>query len=530
MSRSRNSIGALLASDRLVAAAAVVALAEALLRLGLAIRIDPLAVVLWPPFVAVTGLAWAVPSVRTVLIDAATDAATPTGTDRFLDRLPSLAAVAVGGHALAVALGTTLFLLVDTAVRYLLYLTGYGDLLGFEIIALTPLFGVTAGTFVAWIVPAIAVVRVADGASASHGLRDAVVASIRTPRRLERPFLCHYGFVCPVLVALFVVGSRTKPAQWSMSLFGSNALVVTFAVVGLLAVFGAALWLALSLVLTLERDESTGDRSSARGLSTVSLERFAVGVLVLSTLVVGVGVVRVGEIRPMDTSPEPLPDDPDELYATAFENTQRASHEYRYFDYTKGTEPTQVVRVDREDRRIVLTSDGDVTRYGSMGTMTPTSVRLGDEDLVSLGTVDAQSSSAAVVPGYPYFEGRAKMHGEPSETVDGWTVRERTDDEIVLELDDPDDVYAAMTGHRLEALAGDLEIHESWARATVDAERGTLSTVEFRLEMTQTTSSETEREHETHVAYEYEPDVDAERPDELGDPGPGEWLWKLFAY
>ena len=51
------AVRAAVTDERLVSAAAVVALLEGLLRLAVAIRIDPVVAVLWPPIVAVLGLA-----------------------------------------------------------------------------------------------------------------------------------------------------------------------------------------------------------------------------------------------------------------------------------------------------------------------------------------------------------------------------------------------------------------------------------------------------------------------------------------
>ena len=113
----------------------------------------------------------------------------------------------------------------------------------------------------------------------------------------------------------------------------------------------------------------------------------------------------------MDTSPEPLSDDPDELYATAFENTDRSSHEYRYYvDDGNGNpdELLQTVRIDREDRQYVTVSE-IATVYRSTE------------------TVELEGTS-----GYHSAENREYKAGEPPSEITNWTIREESDDEIVL--------------------------------------------------------------------------------------------------
>ncbi len=67
------------------------------------------------------------------------------------------------------------------------------------------------------------------------------------------------------------------------------------------------------------------------------------------------------------------------------------------------------------------------------------------------------------------------------------------------------------------------------ARMTIDTERNTLSEGEVRLNATKYEDGEA-TVYDRHQTYEYDVDVEAERPSEFGTPRPGELLWRLFAY
>ncbi|WP_440769688.1 hypothetical protein [Natronorubrum sp. DTA28] len=522
MTPLRNALRVTGSSDRLFATAIVVVLLETVVRFALAVTVSPVAGVLWPPVVAVVGLASVGPTVRDRLVDGSDGTTTSDGT--VGGRLPSLVVVALGGHALAVAGGVALFLLVDTPVRYGLYWLGRGDLLSPLVIQLSPFVGVTVGTLLAWIVPAIAVVRVVDGATGVEALREALVEAVTQPRAVG-------GLVVVQLVLAVVFEVAVGLASWASVGFDSGpqhgfidhlfvplAVVVggtvpTFSIAlgGLVWVLGGTIWFALVFVLTVDRFSRPRGPSPERKSqeTTVSVTRLAILVLLLTALVATAGAVRMGEVRPMDTSPDPLPDDPDELYATAFENTDRSSHEYRYYiDDDQSGEPDEhvlTVRIDREDRQHVAVSElARVYR--------------------STATIEMEGTS-----GYPHAENREYKTGEPAAAITNWTIREERDDEIVLELTDPDDVFYALTGNELSDRFDDPKVVESRGSVTVDADRKTISSGEFRLNVTDG-APDSEQRYDTHVAFEYDVDIDVERPAELGEPSVSERLWKLFAY
>ncbi|MCW8172561.1 hypothetical protein D8S78_10075 [Natrialba swarupiae] len=89
------------------------------------------------------------------------------------------------------------------------------------------------------------------------------------------------------------------------------------------------------------------------------MARLAIVVLLVTALVATAGAVRMNEIRPIDTEPEPLSGDPDELYATAHDNTERSSHEYRWLNGSAEDEEVMYeLRIDREERQLSTSFEG----------------------------------------------------------------------------------------------------------------------------------------------------------------------------
>lgn len=76
-------------------------------------------------------------------------------------------------------------------------------------------------------------------------------------------------------------------------------------------------------------------------------------------------------------------------------------------------------------------------------------------------------------------------------------------------------------------LPENLSTETAWVRMIIDTEAGVVTGGELRLNAT--------TEHQAfdrHVQFNVETgeSVRAERPDSLGSPSLGEWLWRLFAY
>ncbi|MEY7847610.1 hypothetical protein AB7C87_00180 [Natrarchaeobius sp. A-rgal3] len=527
MSSFRTVLSRTTSSWRLVAVVALVALLEGGVRIGLVDFLDPYygdlwlsaAVILWPPVFAVFGLAAVSSMARDVIAEEETraevDVAESGWDGEIAGRLAALAALATVGHWVAIVLGAALFLVVDTPIRFVLYWAGHGDLFTFTVVTFGPFAGIGIGALVAWIVPGIAVAEIGRGVRVTDAFRTAIAAPWSAPRSLATATAWTLGFV-GFTAGAFVVTDRV--VRWfedaALTVGPVDAEIVPIALGLSILVTAGAVWLAGALGLVLDRfaDSSPPSRSSSRNTASraVPVARLAIVVLLVTSLVVAAGAIRANEIRPIDTDPEPLPDDPDELYATAHDNTDRSNHAFRWLNASAPDEEViYEFRIDRENRHISTSLDGSDT-YHTNAMM--------------------HSGRPAPLPGYVIMteEDRLPRLGEPSPEAENWTVVAEDDDEITLELTDPDDVYFANQGGDLEQSYDDPEVQEAWARMIVDADRKTFSHGELRMNVTD--RGEPGEAYDAHLAYEYETDVTVDRPDDVDSPGAGEWFWRVFAY
>jgi hypothetical protein len=538
-----------LADGRLLAVAAVAAVVETALRLRLA-AVHPVGAVLAPPVVALVVLGTRAPAVRAARRGAA-GAEPRTGRGRLV-RHGRLVAVAVAGHAVALALGVGTVLVVDTAARAVVYGLGAGDRLSPAVALLVPLPGVAVATWCWWTVPALAAVAVVDGASTREAVRRTLVALAERPRGLARGLGLHLG-----TAALLVPGALVGVA-WATRL---RAPTLGVGVGGSLTALVSAFALALLAARHLGRRTPPAPGPARSGLP---LARLAVAGLAVTGVVVGAGAVRSTELRPLDAAPEPLPDDPDAAYATARANTERASHAYRVAvrdaadgggaarsgsgggevngggaarsgsgggELNGGGEPFVVERrVDRADRRFRSWTAGEArgpSVYAAAGTGSPP-MRRYDRFALGRRTV-AGGRTVRATPGYVLWADAYDWEGglSPPAAVDGWRVADRRADALVLVVTAPRAVLAATSGLRDPDRV--VRANESRVRAVVDPDRGTLRSVESRLDVTVVVDGERHRLSGV-TTHEFAVDVDVERPAALGAPSPGERLWKLFVY
>lgn len=543
--RTRTStLRAAVSTPRLLGATSAVVLLEGVLRLGIALALEPsfgsiwvlAATILWPPVVAVVGLGLAVPTVLGVL-ETVPESPAVGPRHRWV---PWLLVFAFVGHAMALLGGVAVFLLVDTPIRYLLYGLGHGGLVTFEVVMYGPLAWIGVGTLLSWSVGGIAVVRIVTGQSAGRALLEAAGAALSRPRPIGVLVAGHLAFV-GYATAVMVVLERT--GRWLESTGGGSGellgAVVLLAVGILLLVGGGAIWLTGVLTVTAARfgpGASDGGRrpgvdgnsrradGSTRGVDErsresnppsrpVPLRTLALVFLVVTGLVVAASAVRVGEVRPVDTEPDPLPADADDLFATALANTDRTNHEFRALDLSDGSaEPVTRTRVDRETRELVVVID-DLSQYYSNGIM------------------HHGGPTGTHVPGYAMVtqsgEEEIPKIGEPDSTIHNWTVVD-SGDELVLENTDEASLFRALAGSELEAFADEPAVHEARAEVRIDPDRKTVSEAEYRIDVTD--RADPEREYAVHARHEYEYDVTVERPEELGPPSTAEWIWRVIAY
>ncbi|WP_058365476.1 hypothetical protein [Haloparvum sedimenti] len=536
---------------RLVALATAVALAEVVLRVAVALLVNPLLAIAVPPVVAAVGLAAGTP--RTLpdagrnadadALDAGQNAGAEAPNIRGVpDRLPRLSAVAMVGHAVALAGGVGLFVLVDTPAKAAVYWLGRGDALGIGWLVAWPTVGVAAGTFLAWSAVAGAVTATALGdpsGSLRSGATDAtlrgavatvgtaVARSLSAPRPLAVAALCHLVPVALALVAAATILVLAVPRSTNAVGIALMAAVAA----GAVALIGLSLAFLTAFHAQRRTRENEGSDAAATGRD-LPVRRVALALLVVSALVVGAGAVRVTETRPVDTAPEPLPEDPDALYATALANTERASHDYRVA--VEGDDEPFVVghRIDREDRRYRQYLRGEAVGpevYASTGVGSPPPRTGVAAYALGSRTAPETEQSVAALPAYVYwsstYEWRASRLTPPT-AVEGWEVVERDEDRVVLELTDPAAVYRAVQGWSPDAVRN---VSASRIRATVDPDRGTLRAVDVRLNATVVYGDDAQR-YDATTSHEFAVDVNVERPVELGPPRPGEAVWRLLVY
>ena len=507
MSALRSATHATLNSPRLFA----VALGETASRIGLALLGPPVLAILWPPVFAVVGFGLAAPTVRAALPDDVPaprgDAPTPI----------TLVTVAVLGHLAALALGTAGFLLFDTSVRAALYWLGYGDALGLSVQVGGAVLGVVVGTLLAWTLPGVAVGRVIGGTTPRRAVKSALVVPRVAPRAFLGALGAHAAFAG-------LLGLSVVTAAGAARSTGSG--FVALAVGGGLAVLVSA----FALALLAARSVADGDGGAA---PRPDPRRLALVALLLTGLVTGVGGVRMAELRPT-AEPAALPDDPDGAYATALSNTRRADHRYRVavLDDDGNGEPFVVERtLDRSDRQYRQRALGEAQGpdlYAGTGTGSPPArafdrVALGRRTVGDDRLVRASPDYLYWVDGYRW-DGDSGLH--PPTRVDGWTVADRSDHRLVLELTGARPVFEATQGFVPDRVTN---TSAAGIRTTIDRESRTVERIEVRFDAT-VTVGETTDHIRLRVDHEFQVGIDVGRPPVLGPPQPGELVWKLLVY
>lgn len=503
--------------------------------------------VIWPPFFAVC----AAGGVMAVRSNGGAD-----GVHHLVrNRLPGLVAVAVVGHVFALVVGTALFVLIDTPIRYVVYWAGRGELISPWIIVFSPPIGVGLGALVGWSLPAITVISVAGGARVREAIQETRTRAVASPRAVARLVAWQFVFGGILVLSAFGVSRWLDRIHDSLRTGSPEpSIALAFAVGGLVVVFGSAVCSGGLFELTRSvLQTNVAERQSA---SSPPLVRFGLIFLVCTGLVVAAGVVRINETRPTETSPEPLPDDPDALYATALENTHQSNHKAGVTflenthqsnhkdNYTdkNGTEQFYAeIRLDRDDRQMKIWSavpEADKPEAMLYGTTGQAYKYTSDNILTS-----EASSEQSTIPLYLVFIDSHTTDNNihfPDAEAKNWTKRSEYDGTIVLELADATTIRPSLPDYP----GGDFIIRQSQARATVDTDSKTITEMEVLVwavkEPPGDNDARTTIDNEEiepgpaeiyfHRRYEFETDIDVERPAEVGSPTFTELLWRLFAY
>ncbi|SDR09074.1 hypothetical protein [Halopelagius longus] len=472
--------------------------------------VHPLASLLLPPVVVVPLLGAGLPAVEAALADS--DAGSPWNLGRRFRTVGTrLVAAATAGHAAAVVLGATLFLVVDTPIRYAAYALG-AEPFHSAVVYVAPFVGVTVGTGLAWGLLVPAVVRLADGDAAVPAVRTAVGVALGAPRRTATVLALHAA-------GLLVVGVCVLTAvEYSGDFRAVRAFLAVGGVLG-----AAAATLSVTFLYPIHVAFAASDAAPRR--REIPVRRLGLVVLLLSGLLCGAAAVRVTETRPTADA-RPLPDDPTAAYATAFENTDATSYEVTYVETERGRPFLVRTAVDRPDRQFYSESNfSGGYQYADAG-VGYTSVLWAD--FLRLGTRDIDGRTAAVEPAFWSYDRAVRLDGVfgiPRPGTGEWRAVERGDGVLVLELTGGDEVYSALYGFELE----NATYETARIRMRVDTERGVVTGGDARLRATESEFGSDVRVR-TRYSVRTGEDVDVRRPTALGSRTLGEWVWKLFAY
>jgi hypothetical protein len=501
------------ARPRVVGLVALAALGETSLRIAVGL-VHPVFSVVVPPVVAVPLLGAGLTDVGAVVAtDGDAGAADIALASTLREHTGRLFAVAVVGHAVALLVGTGLFLVVDTAVRYGLYWLGNGPL-SMAVVLGVPLSGVGAGTIVAWGLLVPAVERAAAGTD-WRSLARAPLTAATAPLSTGVVLAAH--LVVGVLAA--VAGIAGFVAVGPGVRGPSPAMIAGVAGAGLVLVLAGCYPAVAALA---NRWESH---------SEIPVRRVAVVAILCVALVAGATAIRVTETRPTGSA-EAVPQNPSAAYATAVANTESTSHVLTHS--RDDGEASVTWTVDRADRQYRQTSDlggGATTVYADPGAIYAT--RGGEAGTLTWQTVPFDLAerrdsgwTALAYPAYWRVAGQSYVldrggFGLPEACTGEWETVAENDGMRTLALTDGDAVFTALFDVRPERI--DYESAE--IRMRIDTDRGVIEV--GRASLNATTP---ERNVSFEARYEVLTGRDVETPNPPGPRTPREWVWKLFAY
>lgn len=471
MGMLRDSLTATLENGRLFLLSIIVFILEGLVRFGLAWELSWLLVVLWPPVIAVVAFGLAGGTRRGKLFGTRSVRSTAEWS-RLAGRL---GAVALLGQVIALAAGGSVFLIVDTSLRAVLYAAGF-ELLQSEFVGVwLPYLGLLAGTAVVWPLPAVAAVHVIDGLSVTAAFKRSLNAFLGQARLFATCSLM------TVIAALSPFGMLWASILLIVALPSSGTLTVFFVVLVslLVACGGIVLSMAAMTVLLTGQQFRIESVASARQQDSVRISVPVGRILVACVLVVSLatvaGAARITETRPTDTSVEPLGEEPNEIYQTAVQNTLSQSH--TVVQYPRGQDENYTIRrvFDLAEREYAITPDPYGSNYATVG------IQRHNSDSFALAFLRLGRDSDARTPGIDpaYITGFRAGEALPGVQSNGSWTRLEEDDQIVLESTDLSTVLQETVYQ-----SNVQETREAWIRATIDPDAQTLRSVEWSFNVT----------------------------------------------
>lgn len=518
----------------------VLALAlDLLARVAAGLLAGPTAGLLLPPVLGVPLLAASFPAARAAVDGGDPDWRAVPSTLR--NRAPALVAFAVAGHLVALVGGAGLVLVCDTAIRLPLYAFAGGyrpDLLS----AYLPLVAVAPTALVAWALLPPAVAPVLDGDGLRAGFRAVVADAAGSPRSTAALLGLHLVAVAvtggaAVTGFAYVGGARASVAPLVAVCGGLGLLAGTTTAQFVYAAHAAA---SVARSPPAPLSSPAGFALSRRRPRSIPLARVAVVALLCSSLLVGASAVRLTETRPMDTAPDPLPDDPTAAYAVALNNTERTNHAFTVQSDYVGENGSMALRiaVDRRDRRILFrsvhhypdTAPRRTTAYWNSGV----DAYATDRNRSLTGDMSAEFRGDSE-PGYrivmdDYALGAGNSFSLPAPNTGEWRVADRSEGRVTLLLTDESAAYEALYGYP-PSQTDSLAVEDAEVRMTVNSDRGVVTGGGGSVHAVRTDESgAVTSEWTTEFEYDVTVGDSVERPAGLGSPSLSEWLWRLFAY
>lgn len=508
MSMLRDAVSSAVQNDRLLVLSAGVFCVDCLVRAVLSLTVSSLSLVLFPPVVTVV----------TFGLASARVGEDRVGTTAGWVRLAGLLTViGVVGHAGAVLFGGGLFVLVDTPVRALLYWLGV-ELLASPLVGVVlPVLGVALGTALAWAVPALVAADIGAGTPPRTALARVLGAVTDTPRTVLSVGLANVLVVATAVAAVgasFLLASVLLRTVWGFAL----ALVLGLLLGGMvsLAVAGSASALGQT------RLDETPNEPDATAVSRRPVARFALVVVLVVSLATVAGMVRANDLRPVETDSEPLGEDPQAIYETALSNTFDGNHAVVTYPHLSEDDYWVNETYDLQQRRFRI---GDESGYSEYWTVGETSAQ---SDSFAVGVLQlGHSGERRLVPGLnpAYVDGYDYGEELPAtERPVGWEVVDRGET-IILESRNASAILRA-EGLPPRHLA---ETRHAWLRATVDAETGTLRSLEYSYNVT-LDDGDTPSESVGRERWEFETGTTIERPPDAEPPSLEQRVWKLLIY
>ena len=452
----------------------------------------------------------------------------------------TLIAIAVVGHVVAVVVGVGILLLVDTPIRVLLYWGGVHPFSYPLFVLAWPIWVIATGALVAWTGPALVVAGLITGMSFRESLRYALLKVTRAPRMVAVIAFLHLTVGIYVGIAFGLGYAFGFERESALTVWAATtalcALLVPIPFTSLVAAHLGTVWRVRSGEVSPQLSPITDETEASR--IEIPVFGIAVAVLLVMSLATVAGAVRMAELRPMEST-ESLSDESSEPYHTALNNTVTRSHSVTLV--TEGRQidgPVFASYADQEDRQYMMLARPDNpsrTVYVSPGTgaidgavLFQGRAWLSVESFARAVFASKSRSNEFQIqsPGAPHpaltkgFEYGGEFP-RPDRDID-WQ-RVETEDEIILETTDPYEIYLLFADNEPDHYAS---FNESWARATIDPETETLTSLEYHFEGV----GDDNQTSTIHSRWEFEIGTDVDRPDELGSPGLRERTWDLLIY